>query len=111
MKLRLANGHGEATMDYPVVKVSDSTQGIGEIGQDGEGFTTYTVEDALFVEFDADGAYTVEVYNMAGMLAAQKAVNVVAGQNVSIALGQPGVYLVKVTRDGQLLRTVKVIRK
>ena len=111
VKLRLANGHGEATMDYPVVKVSDSTQGIGEIGQDGEGFTTYTVEDALFVEFDADGAYTVEVYNMAGMLAAQKAVNVVAGQNVSIALGQPGVYLVKVTRDGQLLRTVKVIRK
>lgn len=111
VKLHLANGHGEATMDYPVVKVTDETQGIGEIGVDNDGFITYTIEDALFVEFDADGAYSVEVYNMAGMLAAQKAIDVVAGQNVSIALGQPGVYLVKVTRDGQLLRTVKVIRK
>lgn len=111
VRLKLANGHGEATMDYPVVKVAEETQGIDEIGVDEQGFTTYTIEDALFVEFDNDGAYNVEVYNMAGMLIGQKAVDVVAGQNVSIALGAQGVYLVKVVRDGQLLRTVKVIRK
>ena len=111
VRLHLTNGHGEATMDYPVVKVTESTQGIGEIGADDQGFTTYTIEDALFVEFDADGTYDVEVYNMSGMLAGKKTVDIVAGQNVSIALGSQGVYLVKVVRDGQLLRTVKVIRK
>ena len=108
--LTLANGHGEATRDYPVVKVGD-TQGIDDIITDADGFTTYTIEDALFVEFDQDGAYTVEVYNMAGMIVGQKTVDVVAGQNVSIALGAQGVYLVKVVRDGQEMRTVKVIRK
>ena len=108
--LTLANGHGEATREYPVVKVSE-TQGIEDVVVDSEGFITYTIEDALFVEFDQDGAYSVAVYNMAGTLVGQKDANVVAGQNMSIALGAQGVYLVKVTRDGQELRTVKVIRK
>ncbi len=108
--LKLTNGHGEASRDYPVVKISD-IQGIDDIITDSDGFTTYTIEDALFVEFDQDGAYTVEVYNTAGMVVGQKAVEVVAGQNVSIALGAQGVYLVKVVRDGQVMRTVKVIRK
>lgn len=111
VQLKLENGHGSAVMDYPVIKVGESTQGIEEIGSDADGFVTYTVGDALFVEFDADGSYSIEVYNMAGMLAARKSVDIVAGQNVSIALGAQGVYLVKVVRDGQLLRTVKVIRK
>ncbi len=111
VQLKLENGHGSAVMDYPVIKVGESTQGIEEIGSDADGFATYTVGDALFVEFDADGSYSIEVYNMAGMLSAQKTADIVAGQNVSIALGTQGVYLVKVVRDGKLLRTVKVIRK
>lgn len=111
VQLKLANGHGEATMDYPVVKVKDSTQGIGDIDVDGEGFSTYTIEDALFVEFEGDGKYKIEVFNMAGMTVGGKTVEAVAGQNASVRLGAAGVYLVKVSRDGQLLRTVKVIRK
>ena len=108
--LTLANGHGEATREYPVVKVSD-IQGIEDIITDENGFTTYTIEDALFVEFDQDGAYTVAVYSMDGALVGQKSAEIVAGQNMSIALGTPGVYLVKVVCDGKEMRTVKVIRK
>ncbi|MCH5329183.1 MAG: secretion protein, partial [Coprobacter sp.] len=108
VELKLENGHGAAVMNYPVVKISDPT---GVETAEADGFITYTVEDALIVDFGADGNYTVDVYNTAGMLAAQKAVSVVAGQTALIRLGQPGVYIVKVCRDGQVLRTVKVLRK
>ena len=111
VELTLANGHGEAKMTYPVIKVGEEVQGINDVELDADGFATYTIEDALFVEFDNDGAYDVEVYNTAGVLIGKKAVDIVAGQNVSIALGNQGVYLVKVVRNGELLRTVKVVRK
>ena len=110
VSLTLSNGHGEATREYPVVKVSN-TQGIEDVVTDSDGFITYTIEDALFVEFDQDGTYSVAVYSIDGALVGQKDAEIVAGQNMSIALGTPGVYLVKVTRDGQDVRTVKVIRK
>ena len=109
VQLTLENGHGSDSKTYPVVKVT-SEAAIGGIAADGD-FATYTVDDMLFVEFDADGIYNVEVYNMGGMLVGSKTADVVAGQNAQIGLGNAGVYLVKVTKDGKLLRTVKVIRK
>lgn len=110
VNLTLTNGHGSDSKDYPVIKIGD-LNAIGDVAVDGDDFTTYTIDDCLFVDFAADGAYTIEVYNMAGQLGASKAVDAVAGQNARIALGNAGVYLVKVTKDGQVVRTVKVIRK
>ncbi len=107
VKLTLANGHGEDSKTYPVIKVGEMGA-IGEIATDG-GFSTYTVDGTLFVEFDADGDYTIEVYNMSGMLVGRKDASILAGQNAQIGLGTSGVYLVKVVKDGQILRTVKVI--
>ncbi len=107
VKLTLANGHGEDTKTYPVIKVGEMGA-IGEIATDG-GFSTYTVDGTLFVEFDADGDYTIEVYNMSGMLVGRKDASILAGQNAQIGLGTAGVYVVKVVRDGKLLRSVKVI--
>ena len=109
--LTLNNGHGEVSKDYPVVKVAETLSAIEGIGNDGAEFTTYTIDDALFVEFGADGEYSLEVYNMSGMLIASKQVAVVAGQNAQVSLANAGVYLVRVAKDGKLLRTVKVIRK
>ena len=111
VQLKLANGHGSAVRDYPVLAVKETLAGIDDVATDGSEFSTYTVDDALFVEFGSDGNYTIDVYNMSGMLVGQKQASVVAGQNARISLGSAGVYLVKVTRDGKLLRTVKVIRK
>lgn len=109
VQLTLENGHGTDSKTYPVVKVTDASA-IGGIAADGD-FSTYTIDDVLFVEFDADGVYNVEVYNMAGMLVGSKTADIVAGQNAQIGLGTAGVYLIKVTKDGKVLRTVKVIRK
>lgn len=142
--LRLANGHGEAVREYPVVKVGveeiepdpedpdepdpedpdpedpdepdpddpdpDDPDGIYAINGNAD-FTTYTVDDALFVEFDASGNYDVAVYDTNGVLVGKKNVTVAAGQNVSVILGVPGVYVLRVVHEGKTMRTVKVVRK
>ncbi len=107
--LTLKNSYAAASRQFPVFAVKDNAA-IGEIGADGD-VNTYTVDDVLFLEFAADGDYMVDVYNTSGMLVASKHAQVTAGQNARITLGQPGIYLVKVVRDGQVLRTVKVLSK
>ncbi len=110
--LTLANALGNHSMDYPVFHVSKmGTDAIDGIGADGEGVEAYTVGDGLFVQFAEDGAYTVEVYNVSGVLMAEKSQTMAAGQNMNIRLGVQGVYVVRVLRDGALARTIKVIRK
>ena len=42
---------------------------------------------------------------------AQKDAAVVAGQNMSISLGAKGVYVVKVMKEGKVVRTVKVLNR
>ena len=109
--LTLANALGQDVKEYPVFRVVSEDGAIDGIGADGEGVDAYTVGDGLFVEFAQDGDYTVEVYNANGMLMAQKSQNMAAGQNMNIRLGAQGVYIVRVLRDGELARTIKVIRK
>ena len=72
---------------------------------------TYTVEGVLFVEFEEDGDYQVGVYNASGVLVAQKEAAVAAGQHMSRSLGAKGVYVVKVMKEGKVVRTVKVLNR
>ena len=48
---------------------------------------------------------------MQSMLVGAKDLAAEAMQTATVRLGNPGVYMVRVSRDGQVLRTVKVIRK
>lgn len=109
--LTLENGHGSATKEYPVIKVIEEQSAITDVTAGNEGMSTYVIDDVMFLEVAADGHYTVDVYNMSGVQVAKKSLNLAAGQNVQIGLHAAGVYLVKVTKDGKELRTVKVIRK
>lgn len=84
---------------------------IGDVVADGTDVAAYTVDDVLFVEFAQDGAYKVEVFNTSGMLVGNADLNAVAGQNARVTLGAAGIYLVRVTCNGQELRTIKVVRK
>ena len=108
--LNLSNTYGSDSRTFPVYKV-DATGAIDGVGADAEGVRTYTVDRTLFVEFDAAGAYTVQVYNAAGMMAANTVLNAAAGQMARIDLAAAGVYIVKVTRDGRELRTLKLIAR
>ena len=110
VQLTLKNPYGESTMTYPVFKVGKSSA-IEGVEADQADVDAYTVDDILFIEFAADGNYDVQVYNTAGMLCGAETLAAVAGQNARITLGRKGVYLVRVARDGQPLRTLKVISK
>ena len=110
VSLTLQNSYGSDTREFPVFAVK-GTAGIEDVVAEGAEMNAYTVENVLFLEFGVDGAYDVEVYNAAGMLVGSKKLNAVAGQNARITLGAKGVYMVKASVNGQLLRTVKVLNK
>ena len=110
VQLTLQNPYGESTMTYPVFTV-DGQSAIEGVEADQADVDAYTVDNILFIEFAADGNYDVQVYNTAGMLCGAETLAAVAGQNAQITLGQKGVYLVRVARDGQVLRTIKIISK
>ena len=109
LTLTLANAYGSDTRDYPLVTVEDPV-GVEETAAEGE-LRTYTVDDALFVAFAADGNYEVSVYNISGALVAQKAQASVAGQTMRITLGTSGVYVVRVVKDGKEAKAFKVMKK
>lgn len=111
VSVTVANNYGEATKTFPKFIVKEGSQGIEGITEDGGELTTYTVDNILFLEFAADGRYDIEVYNAAGMLVGAEQLNAVAGQNARITLGATGVYLVKASLNGRVLRTVKVLSK
>lgn len=109
--LTLQNNYGSTTKQFPVFHVYDPDGAIEGVEADGSEAQVYTVDNVLFVEFGADGLYNVEVYNASGMQIAGKNLQAVAGQNARITLGAAGVYVVRVSRDGQELRTLKVMSK
>ncbi len=108
ISLTLKNDYGSDTKTFPVYKVGQA--GIDDIEADGS-FTTYTVDKTMYLEFAEGGDYDIDVVNTAGMLAAHKSLNVVAGQTARIDLGVVGIYLVKVVKDGRVLRTLKIAVK
>lgn len=108
--LTLANGHGSSTMNFPVVKVVSPTAIDGVVADESD-IATYAVNGTLFIDFADGGDYDVEVYNVSGMLSAKESMNVVGGQTASISIGAAGVYVVKVVKNGAVVRTVKVLNK
>ncbi|HIY48362.1 MAG TPA: T9SS type A sorting domain-containing protein [Candidatus Barnesiella excrementavium] len=106
--LKLENSLGSDTRTYPVFKV-DLSSGVED--ETAAEMRTYTVDDVLFVEFVEDGDYQVSVYNVSGMLVAQDEATVAAGQQMRISLGAKGVYVVKVMKEGKVVRSVKVLNR
>lgn len=107
LMVTLENSYGSATAHYPIYEVKPAPTAIEGIEADG-GLNTYTIDRTFFLEFAEGGNYKVEVYNAAGMLVAEKQLSPVAGQTAQVDMANAGVYLVRVSKDGTLLRTLKV---
>ncbi len=108
LNLTLTNSWGSDSKDYPVIGVS----AIDGIDADAAGeMKAYTIDKTLFVEFADEGDYEVSVYNVSGMLVGKNARHMFAGETMSITLADAGVYVVSVSKDGKVLRSVKVINK
>ena len=108
--LTLKNSWGENTKTYPVIDVKNDAA-IDGIAADADGMKVYTTNKVLFLEFAEGGDYEVSVYNMSGMLMGKDARNINAGELMNINLGQAGVYVVSIVKDGKDLRSVKVVNK
>lgn len=109
VELTLSNSLGSAKRTFRVISVADVPTGI--TGATGNEVAAYTVDGGVIVDLADGGNYSIQVYNAAGQQVAAKSQQFAAGQQVKVALGQPGVYLVTIAKDGKQLRTVKLIRK
>ena len=107
--LTLANSLGSDQRTFSVITVGDPTN--IKVVETAENAKVYTVNGSAFVQFNNSGKYTVQVYNVAGALVAQKAQQVTAGQYVEVGLPSSGVYIVKVMSGTKTVRVVKLVNK
>ena len=108
LTLTLENSWGKDTRVYPVIQL-DAINGVA--ADEADGMNAYTVNKTLFLEFAEGGAYEVSVYNMSGMLVGRDACSINAGEMMHISIGQAGVYVVSVVKDGKELRNIKIVNK
>ena len=109
MTLKLANSWGEDNATYPVIDLMDAIDGV--MADAAEGVKAYSINKTIFVKFAEDGEYEVNVYNMSGVLMGRDARAISAGEMMHISIGQAGVYVIQIMKDGKELRNIKVVNK
>ncbi len=105
--LTLENGWGSVSQEYPLINVT-SLGAIDEVGGNSGTVEAYTADKTLFVEFGDAGNYRIDVYNAAGQLAASRNREAVTGEYARISLPVAGVYVVRIMKGNEIVRTVKV---
>ena len=108
LTLTLENSWGKDVKDYPEI---DFTAIDGVVADAADGIEAYTINKTLFVKFAEEGNYEVNVYNMSGMLVGRDARNINAGEVMHITIGQAGVYVIQIQKDGKEVRSLKVVNK
>ena len=107
--LTLSNSYGADSKTLSAITV-----GAGETGIDNAEVleTEVGVENGMaLVNFASEGNYVVNVYNAAGQLVATQAQYMAAGEQAQLALGQAGVYVLSVLKDGKAVANVKLLNK
>ena len=109
--LTLTNSWGSDSKTFPVVVVAT---GLDEVGGDAaDAVYPNPFENELYIAFKDAGAYTVDVYSLAGNLVSSQAVSAMGGEVINVRVNaEPGSYIVKVVNaEGKTVRTAKVIKK
>lgn len=107
--LTLANSLGSDERTFQVITVGDGAAGIESASTSD--LKTYTVGSDVIVEFAQDGNYNVAVYGVDGKTIAAENAAVNSGNSMKVHLGQKGVYILNVKKDGKTVRTVKLLSK
>lgn len=112
--LTLQNSLGSDTRIFSVITVNGgSEEGIASLTSDNsqQAATAYAVDGEAILQFAQAGHYNVEVFNAQGQCVAQRAALISGRETMHIALGQSGTYVVRLTKDGQPLRGLKLLNK
>ena len=107
--LTLKNSYGTDRKTFSAITVGAGATGIdnAEVLE-----TEVRVENGMaLVNFATAGNYVVSVYNAAGQLVATEAQHMAAGDQAQLALGQAGVYVLSVQKDGKTVAHVKLLNK
>lgn len=108
--LTLRNSLGADSKTFSVITVHGTTpEGVQSV-QGGQ-MQTYVVGDQAVLRFDEGGIYDVKVYNAVGQQVATRTAAISGQQTMQVTLAQPGAYVVRVAKDGQALRSLKLLRK
>lgn len=114
IQLTLSNSYGSAVTGgdeespvFPVFTVLDPS-GIEGVDSDSNDVVASVEGRVIYFTFPAEGIYTLDAYNTSGMLVATETLSTVNGSVAEVSMGAPGVYLVKVVKDGKVFRTIKV---
>lgn len=107
--LTLSNALGSDQRTFNIIHISADGTGVDAV-ETGD-VKTFTVGEEAIVEFGEAGNYEVRVFNLNGQAEAAESATVAAGATMHIRLAQAGIYMVQVKKDGQQVRTVKLVRK
>ncbi len=117
IQLTLSNNYGsvvtggdETKPTFPVFTVLDPA-GIEGVASDVNNVITSVEGRVVYFTFPGEGTYSLEAYNTAGMLVSTETLSTINGSVAEVTMGAPGVYMIKVVKDGAVLRTVKVAVK
>ena len=115
--LTLANSLGSDQRTFQVIKVEGEDPEQGDDDIDGveeitvNEITTYTIDGAAIIEFAKNGNYNITVHTVAGQKVAETDAEINAGENVQIAINAQGTYILTVKKDGNVVRSVKLMSK
>ena len=107
--LTLQNSLGSDTRTFSVISVKGGEDGIEDVNVESP--RAYAIDGEAIITFPAPGDYTVQVYNTAGRIVATKSALVTMGEHINIRLAQPGTYIVRISRDGKALDSIKLLNK
>lgn len=108
VKLTLENAYGKDTKALKVIVV-DNSDGIERITRDE--LKTYTIDKDVFVEFSDEGSYDIMLCDLKGMTIAHGTKQVLAGDKVHVRVSSAGTYILKVVKDGKVVRSAKLLCK
>ena len=112
--LKLKNGWGEAEKTVEeIVEITSEANAINDV--DAQlGFSVYPnpFVESVNLRFADYGRYTINVLGTTGALLQSNSFEAAQGQVVNVAItGAKGMYLVQVLKDGNIYKTVKVVKK
>lgn len=107
--LTLANDLGEDARTFSSISVSTTT----DITEEATGNMprTYLSDGTAYIHICSPGDYTAELYASDGKMAASRQASVSSQSVMQIEIHTPGVYLLTVKKNGNILRTVKMVSK
>ena len=109
--LTLSNDYGTVTKTIKAVHVIDPATGIQAVaGEEGDVKVAADENDVL-VTLPTEGQYELHLVAANGRVAGQKSGHYAAHTTAVLHLGHPGVYILEVRRDGQLLPSVKFVKE